>query len=432
MTKLALLVNPHVRDFKLYDEWMHPTGLYFLISLLRHNGWDIEYINCLERDPVKKPKRFNTGDFPNRVIDKPEVYKTINRNYKEYGITGNELRNRLEKIRKPDVIFITTAMTYWTDGVVSTYGTIRSVFPKIIVIIGGISASLIPEILQKKMPGSLIFQGRLSEKLKRIDVLKEISFENWEPSFTDAFPFVKNHFHGPVLTSLGCPLDCTYCASSFLQPQIQVRPLSIVINEMKYLIENHDIKNFSFYDDALLFQPEKNFLPLCEKIESLGKTIKLHLPNGVHLQWINDKVLNAMAKCGFVTLRFGYESGNEKYEKDTNAKADRKLVREKINLIKSYGFTGKQIGVYVMCGLPGQKAEDVFDELSFISSLDIRVKPVFLSPVPQTPLFLKYSRQIPELISNPLLHNDLFFTTLLDGWDCSIIEEIKDTAREYN
>ena len=30
----ALVVNPFITDFKLYDEWMHPLGLYFLIDLL--------------------------------------------------------------------------------------------------------------------------------------------------------------------------------------------------------------------------------------------------------------------------------------------------------------------------------------------------------------------------------------------------------------
>jgi hypothetical protein len=29
---LALVINPHAADFKLYDEWMHPLGLYLLIE----------------------------------------------------------------------------------------------------------------------------------------------------------------------------------------------------------------------------------------------------------------------------------------------------------------------------------------------------------------------------------------------------------------
>ena len=66
MARTALVINPWVTDFKLYDEWMHPLGLYFLISLLTFNGFDVHYCNCLRRDPTSKPKRFATGDFEHR------------------------------------------------------------------------------------------------------------------------------------------------------------------------------------------------------------------------------------------------------------------------------------------------------------------------------------------------------------------------------
>ncbi|MBN1578686.1 MAG: hypothetical protein JW913_19135 [Chitinispirillaceae bacterium] len=69
----VLVCNPYITDFKLYDEWMHPLGLYFLIDLLTANGADVHYFDCLERSPGAPLKKFGTGSFTSRVIPRPAV-----------------------------------------------------------------------------------------------------------------------------------------------------------------------------------------------------------------------------------------------------------------------------------------------------------------------------------------------------------------------
>lgn len=436
MSKRALIINPWITDFKLYDEWMHPIGLYFLISLLKHNRWDVEFINCLERDALAKCKRYNTGDFPSKEISRPELYKKIHRKYKRYGISKDLLRKKLNDTAHPDIILVGSGMTYWIEGVVETVKIIQYVFPNTPIIIGGISASLMPEILKKKLPGVTIFSGSLSGHINKLKdshpLLGNLSLHGWKPTFIDAFKLINNHYHGPVLTSLGCPFHCSYCASSHLQSKFQIRPNTTVINEMKHLIEHSAVTDFAFYDDALLYLSGKNFLPLAKAIAQLDNKLRLHVPNGLHIRWLDAEVLEAMRKCGFITLRFGYESSSRKYLKETNAKTSRTQLCEKLNLIKSAGFKSKDIGIYVMGGLPNQTVEDVLEELSFVASLDVKVKPVFLSPVPHTKLFEHYARTFPQLQKEPLSHNDTFFITQLPGWSYSAIEEIKKKAQEYN
>jgi hypothetical protein len=85
-----------------------------------------------------------------------------------------------------------------------------------------------------------------------------------------------------------------------------------------------------------------------------------------------------------------------------------------------------------MGGLPDQTIEEMRDEMRFIASLAILVKPVFLSPVPFTKLFSRYARQFPRLETDPLFHNDTFFISRLPGWSAAAVEEIKAEAREMN
>jgi radical SAM superfamily enzyme YgiQ (UPF0313 family) len=84
-----------------------------------------------------------------------------------------------------------------------------------------------------------------------------------------------------------------------------------------------------------------------------------------------------------------------------------------------------------MAGLSGQLPADVIKEIEFAASLSVKVKPVFLSPVPHTPLYEKYAAIFPELNADPLQHNDTFFITRLPGWNAEEAQRIMDTAKKY-
>jgi hypothetical protein len=203
---------------------------------------------------------------------------------------------------------------------------------------------------------------------------------------------------------------------------------------MKYFMKKYSVTDFAFYDDAILYNYRTHFLPFAQEITALNSDIRFHVPNGLHVRWINKYVLKAMKSSGITTLRFGFETSryNEKYSDETDGKAPRRILSTKIKLIQSFGYDSDDIGVYVMAGLPEQTMQDVLSDLDFVASLGIQVKPVFLSPVPFTPCFRYYSKIIPDIVTQPLIHNDTFFITLLKEWDYTKIDFIKKRAQKYN
>jgi hypothetical protein len=432
----ALVINPWATDFKLYDEWMHPVGLYFLISLLRHNGFAIHYFNCLSRPDSGKTKYGNTGNFCNIEIPKPDIYKSVKRKYKIYGQPAERLEEYLLSISSPDVILIGSGMTYWLHGLVATVFAVKKHFSDIPVIIGGISAQLVPDHIKSAVSGVFVFSGSLfDESLKRqshIPFISDLETDSWEPSMSDAFPYVKITHHAPVLTSFGCPLSCTYCASKILQKTFFIRKRRTVINEILSANRNYGIHDFAFFDDALLFEPEKNIIPLLESLIDLCSGIRLHTPNGLHVKMLSTNILDLMKQAGFATLRLGYESSDSRYFKDTNSKAGRKILAEKIKTAFDCGFSGSSIGVYIMAGLPGQTPDDVSDEIKFVTSLSVKAKPVFLSPVPHTIMYERYIEMFPWLDKDPLYQNDSFFITALPGWNSDCIQNTMDLAKACN
>jgi len=433
----AIVINPWVCDFKLYDEWMHPLGLYFLISLLKHNGWDVRYINCLGRDSSAKPKRFGTGEFAAVPIAKPPFYRAIPRIYKRYGVSPEAFDAALHACPSPDAVFVGSHMTYWIDGLAETVFTVRRAFPQTPIVIGGISAILMPEVLRPAFPGVLVYGSSLLPAFTSGDAPHAslpfgLTTAGWNPDFIAGFNSCAVLHHAPVLLSLGCPHNCSYCASRQLQPSVVFRPLDTVIGEIMHASEKFGVRDFAFYDDALLYNPSDRVMALLDEIARRGLSVRFHTPNGLHVRLLTAEVLSLMRKAGFETLRLGYESGLGRYDADTRSKAGYDALRRASGLIRNAGFTGRRTGVYIMAGLWGQREEEVIEEMTAVAALGLTVKPVFLSPAPGSELFGTYSKQFPELALDPHWHNDIFFITKLPGWDWAAAERVKAAARKLN
>jgi hypothetical protein len=436
MSFRALVVNPWVTDFKLYDEWMHPVGLYFLIAMLKQNGAQVLYVDCLQRPPDALGRANGTGAFPHRPFPKPAIYGTMLRRYKLYGSTESDLCTRLSGIPAPDAVFVGSSMTYWLPGLRETVRVVRSVVPGTPVVIGGTSAQLIPSAVREACPDAFVYGGTLFDqtaiRASNIPYLSSLKSLSACDSLLPALEVLSRAFHGPALSSLGCPLSCSYCASRFLHPGYVPRPAPVVAEELAFLQNRLGVGNFAWYDDALLHNNGEHFLLVARALSRAGVTGAFHTPNGLHVRWATPEVLDGMKSAGFETLRFGYETGGDAFLRDTGGKTSRKGLARAVSAAKQAGFGGASIGVYVMAGLAGQTRDQVEDEMEFVASLSVKTKPVFVSPVPRTPLFERYAAAYPVLRQTPLSHNDSYFITLLPGWDAPAVQQVMDLAKANN
>lgn len=434
MKNRVLVINPCVTDFKLYDEWMHPAGLYFLLDLLKLNQVETYYFDCLA-ESISGLKKFGTGEYGYKELEKPLLYSNIKRKYKIYGISGTDLEKCLSRYPVPDLVLTGSSMTYWGPGVVETIKIVRRCFPDVPVLIGGIAAQLIPDYFKSKFTNCHTAGSLFSEDTLQLikQYINDFSFCNVEsPSMSGGLGFLPKMRHGPVLLSLGCPMSCSYCASRVLQPHFRPRPVKTVLKEVLYVHQRFGVQDFAFYDDALLYRSRDGLIPFLAEVKKTGLDLRFHTPNGFHLRLLNREILEIMKDSGFRTLRFGYESGDPKHSDETESKAGIEMLAEKISLARKAGFTKKEMGVYLMGGLKGQLPEDMMKEMEQTGALGVQVKPVFLSPVPRTRLFKYYAVQFPSLRSDPLWHNDSFFISCLPGWDWDSVEQIRRKAREIN
>ena len=78
-----LLINPWIYDFTAFDLWSKPIGLLYIAAYLRQIGYDIDFIDCLDKyapglsDTTGKKqikiKKYGTGPFYRQKVKKPEI-----------------------------------------------------------------------------------------------------------------------------------------------------------------------------------------------------------------------------------------------------------------------------------------------------------------------------------------------------------------------
>ena len=276
-----LCVNPWIHDFAAFDFWAKPLGLLSLAAILRENGVRVSYIDCLDRFHPKEPRTpkilwDGRGPFRKTQIPLPQGLEHIGRKFSRYGILPEWFLADLTRISKPDLIFVTSLMTYWASGVKETIDLIKTVYPDVPLVLGGIYAGLCHDHAARTSgadrvvmgPGEPLLAGILKE-FTGFDLADEQLLRS--PIDLDPLPYPALDLqhripYAPVLTSRGCPFSCEYCASSYLEPVLRQRSPEAVYNEIAHWHATHGVKNFAFYDDALLVNAEDHAFHLFEKI----------------------------------------------------------------------------------------------------------------------------------------------------------------------
>jgi radical SAM superfamily enzyme YgiQ (UPF0313 family) len=445
MSKKIVLINPWIYDFAAYDFWLKPLGLLYLGSLLRRNNHQIHFIDCL--DPYhpgmategKKPQRhaYGNGKFFRQVIEKPDKLKILSRNYSRYGITPDIFRNELTSHQDTDLILITSLMTYWYPGVNETIKIIKQVLPHVPIALGGKYATLCYDHALQYSGADYIISGDGEKKILQLmnDIFNELP--SYEPDMDNldslpypAFDLVRKLEQVTLTTSRGCPFNCSYCASHIFNDRFCRRNPQKVVDEMQYWQKNFGIKNFTFYDDALLVNPNEMIIPLLKEAKRRNLSCNFHCPNGLHLREINEKISHLLYKSGFKTIRFGFETSDLNRQIETGGKVKNAELRCAVSFLKKAGYHTEDIGIYLLCGLPGQKATEVKESIDFVR--ECGAKPVLAeySPIPGTKMWEQAVALSPfDIQSEPLYHNNSLLPCRNNDFSLTDYNELKKSLR---
>nr|WP_319396235.1 radical SAM protein [uncultured Desulfobacter sp.] len=436
-----LCVNPWVHDFAAFDFWARPLGLFTIAAILRENGVRVSFLDCMTRFHPRRTKRVKVcwdgrGPFDKTPIPLPEILEThlgdTAGNFTRYGALKEWIDRDLSEMDRPDLILVTSLMTYWATGVAETIALLKKRFSGVPVVLGGIYASLCEDHARKYSGADHVITGPAEPVLA--DLVKAYTGYTLnhtpDPADLDATPFAALDLQGtmayaPILTSRGCPFSCEYCASSVLEPRFRRRSPENVFQEIRHWHHNFQVKNFAFYDDALLINPERYAFPLLERIIDGKMEIFFHTPNALHIKEISAKAADLMFKAGFKTIRLGLETADfSSHRHDIKVKQNEFFTA--VENLRAAGFEKDQLGAYLLCGLPDQDLDGVEGSINQVKHLGLTPVLAYYTPIPHTAMWadaVKNARF--DITAHPALTNNSLFPCVRSQQDLDRISQLK-------
>jgi radical SAM superfamily enzyme YgiQ (UPF0313 family) len=446
MKKNILMINPWIYDFAAYDFWLAPLGLLSLAAFLRRNAYGVQIIDCLrhasESNPLtetrERPRRFPAGHghFVKEAIPTPAALRAVPKPYHRYGVTEAEFVQDLKTIVRPELILVTSMMTYWYPAVFDAIRILKAEFPETPIILGGNYVTLCPEHAQKSGADALVVgegEPQLPAILKQF-LGDAVSFEI-DPADLDSYPYpaydlCKGLEQISILTSKGCPFHCSYCASHQINPGYRRRDPIKAAGEIAYWHREYHVEHFSFYDDALLVDPEEMAIPLFKEIIRRTPACQFHCPNGLHLREVTPELAGLMFLAGVRTIRFGFETADTVRQRETGGKVANEHLERAVAYLREAGYATRDIGVYLLCGLPGQRAVEVREAIDYVKRCGARPVIAEYSPIPGTALWDASVKASPyPVATDPLFHNNTLIPCRSNLLNDEMYQDLKRLSR---
>lgn len=189
-----------------------------------------------------------------------------------------------------------------------------------------------------------------------------------------------------LMTSRGCPYPCTFCSVAPIWGRHPTfRSNKHIIDEMRWLHEEHGVRLFLFQDEF--------FVASNERAQSFSRDL---IASGLGVKWkafgrINlttEETMRLMAESGCCEIRYGVESGSEKVLQLTRKGFG---ATEAIPVISTAVGIFDRVDAFFVWGYPFETMDDfnqsVFQMVSF-RMMGARVLPSLLCFLPQTDIYL--------------------------------------------
>lgn len=361
-----VLVKPNIfarKGFDLLNRIYPPVGLAYLASALIHAGHEAEILDMVAEAPDKK------WDYRGEHVS--------------YGMDDDDLLKRVGESR-PDIVGV-TGFTSQHLRLVEISTAIKKAHPQIVLVIGGIHATAMPELVMRETSADYLIRGDGERSLvaladciesgKISDIMgidgivcRDGSKTHIQPKLIekldiDSYPFpARDLFRNdvyldrkvpmPIITSRGCPHSCPFCCTHLVHGRRWMfrSPLSVV-DEMEVISKEFGYKTITVWDDAFNVQP-KRVIEICKEIVRRNLDIFLVISCSVLLNLLTRESLYWMKKAGAVSIALPFEHTDETIRN--------KIIGKKISDIHFDNVLGwcRELEIltiiYFVIGIPGE------------------------------------------------------------------------------
>jgi radical SAM superfamily enzyme YgiQ (UPF0313 family) len=203
-----------------------------------------------------------------------------------------------------------------------------------------------------------------------------------------------------------------------------------VVAELTHWHRRWGVSDFVMYDDAFLADPEGHAVPVLDAIVRSGLRIRFHTPNALHIRGITAETARLLFEAGFTTLRLGLETAVFE-DRDLDRKVTAAEFHRAVRWLKNAGFGSRQIGAYLLVGLPGQETAAIVRSIDTVKRAGIAPVLAYYTPIPGTALWdraLTASRY--DLATDPLYTNNAVLPCRREPFNWKWLSDLKQLVDE--
>ena len=151
-----------------------------------------------------------------------------------------------------------------------------------------------------------------------------------------------------VMTSRGCPNECTFCAKATFGRRVRMRSAESVVDEIEMLIKRYGVREIAFVDDTFTLRRERIY----EVFEQAGRRgLRFPWSCKTRIDTVDESLLRYMKAQGCWYVALGVESGDERILTEIRKNIRLQDVERVVDLSHRAGLVTKG---YFMIGHPGE------------------------------------------------------------------------------
>nr|NJM01116.1 radical SAM protein [Desulfobacula sp.] len=393
-----VLVQPPIEDFYLTKKRTIPYGLACIAAGLRGKGFDVDILDALSSEKsgiIEYPEDFYylRSFYPKKDISNFSLFHE----FRHFGYSYEYIGTKIRGIQ-PFLVGISSLFTAYSNEALKTAEIVKKFYPQCIIVLGGHHPTFFPEKVLECSEVDYVLRG---EGEKTLPLLCEALKTGSDPKSVPGIAFKKNgalyiadpswinnpqdfvlpatdlinhefykrnqRYSTLVVSSRGCPMQCSYCsvsASSAYAPFRQ-RPVKDVVNEIKGQLEGRYIGFIDFEDENLCFS-KSWFLDLCNRLQPLleGRDIEIRAMNGLYPPSIDNEIVLAMKALGFKALNLSLGSTSKDQLNRFKRQDVRNAFEKALDLAQDNGL---ECVSYIIAAAPGQTAESSLKDLLYLA-----------------------------------------------------------------
>jgi anaerobic magnesium-protoporphyrin IX monomethyl ester cyclase len=375
-----------------------PLGLGYLASVLRNSGHEVSIVDCIAKD-------ITADRFQELVrVEQPEIIGiTILSLFLE---EAKKLISKIKEIYAPFIIIGGPHVTALPIDSLSETGADFAVIgegeetvKELLTEIGGNQKfDQVRGIGYKSKEGKIL----INQPRPLINNLNAIAFPDWELFDLDAYPpiphgiFYKRYPIANIITTRGCPMDCTFCAVKLTFGRtLRMRSAKNVVDEIELLFHKFGVKEFCFEDDNFTAS-RGHALNIAQEIITRKIDITWSCPSGIRIDMLDEDLLRKMRESGCYRISVGIESSSQRILDRVRKDLDIKLIPKAIKMIKNLGL---QVEGFFIFGLPGETKQTIRDSIKFALHLPFDIIRFHnLAILPGTEIYRDWFKEVNERI----------------------------------